>query len=196
MSASVQYTCGVDIGTENLAISFIEVSWRSAPPRIISYKGSLSKVLRFERDVETTVISQSGKAGPSEDYVGILCAIPEFSQTVQAVIEMQLAFNHSAMSRLDGVAYGFLRGRFPSMVVSLNAATIRKKFIAEQLGNEDISNYMIPRGYPATKVPSIFFVAVRNPPHYEYILSNREIDKIDDICDSIVYASIARLRMM
>jgi hypothetical protein len=149
----------------------------------------LNNISRFEVGVDTTAIIQRGKIVINEAFVNILEAIPEFSQTTSVVIELQLAFNRGVMSRLDGIAYGFLKGRFPSMDVSLNASTIRKRFIEEELEGIDTSNYMIPRGYPATKIPSILFVAVSYPPHYDYIRSNN--DKIDDICDSIVYAGIA-----
>jgi hypothetical protein len=123
-----------------------------------------------------------------EAYVAILETIPEFGNTVSAVIEMQLAFNRSEMSRLDGIAYGFLCGRYPDMSISLNSATIRKKFIADRLTDED-EGIVIPSGYPAAKRPSMVFVCAKLPSFYRHVMRNE--DKIDDICDSLVYASIA-----
>lgn len=193
-SRTPSFTCGVDIGTENLAISFLEITYRDESPRIISYKGTLDRVLRLEENTETDVIAHEStkKRGTQshEAYANILSAIPEFGQTTCTVIEMQLAYNHSVMSRLDGITFGFLKGRFPTMDISLNAPTIRKKFISERVGDESVH---IPRGYPATKQQSMFYVGVKHPSYYAFIQSSEEIGKIDDICDSIVYASIAML---
>jgi hypothetical protein len=187
--------CGVDIGTQNLAISFVGVGVSEGC--VISYKGTLNEVRRFEEDQETAVLKFGTKSKrPStndicEVYVSILESIPELDYTVSTVIEMQLAFNRSEMSRLDGIAYGFLKGRFPGMKISINAATIRRKFISDRVSEDEESVVVVPRGYPATKHQSMVFVCTKMSSFYRYITQNEDIDKIDDICDSLVYASIA-----
>lgn len=195
VATTSNFTCGIDIGTENLAISFIEITMGDAVPRIISYKGTLNDVLRFEMGEETTKLTPAklsrGKLHQHEAYVAILSIIPEFSQTTNTVIEMQLSCSKSLMSRLDGIAFGFLKGSFPSMSVSLHASTIRTKFISDRVSEEETNRVKIPRGYRTTKLQSIAFVATKLPAYYNFIEENPEINKIDDICDSIVYAAIA-----
>lgn len=197
VTSAPSFACGIDIGTENLAISFVEISLGmedDEQPRIISYKGTLNNVSRFEEGIEVTTISTAGmKLSPHDAYVFILNKIAEFAHTTYTIIELQLAYNHSVMSRLDGVAFGFLKGKFPTMEVSLNASTIRKKFISDCVSEEEAQSVFIPRGYPPTKQPSMLYVGAKHPSHYAFIQTMADIDKIDDICDSIVYASIAML---
>lgn len=187
---SMSLACGIDIGIENLAISFVELR-DGDHVRVIAYKGTLRQVLRFEQGQEVSVINVPTGLQPHIAYLTLLESLPEFCHTVSTVIEMQLASNQSVMSRLDGIAFGFLRGRFPSMSVSLNAPGIRKNFITERI--DDGSTVTIPKGYPATKYPSMVYVGTKYPEFYEYIMTHSQLSKIDDICDSIVYASIAAL---
>lgn len=194
MTDGVRFACGIDIGVKNLAISFVELcETGEARPRIISYKGTLDTMLRFEEGGETQVLKLTGKKLSHHDsYITIFETMPEFEFTTTTVIEMQLAMGRSDMSRLDGVAYGFLRGRYPSMIVTLNGSTIRKKFITDAITGLDFSTVSIPRGYPETKRLSLLFVGCKFSQYYEFIQSLvSDLDKIDDVCDSVVYASIA-----
>jgi len=186
------YTCGIDIGVKNLAISFVPtLSGKS----IISYKGPIECLLRFEEDEDIKEFRMNGKsASHHECYTMLLEVIPEFKDTISTVIELQLAMNKSDMSRLDGVAYGFLKGRYPNMTVNLNASTIRNKFITDSIGSADTSEISLPRGYPTSKTQSFLFVGHKFPMHYAYIQQISEIDKIDDICDSVVYACLALVK--
>ena len=188
------FTCGIDIGTKNLCISFIS----AGELRVISYKGSLSSVFRYETGQESNEIialSKRDTVHSHEAYVKILKVIPEFRDTTSTVIEEQLSMNKSNMARLDGVTYGFLRGMFPQMGVYLHGSGIRQKFITEALSNEDVSKVVVPRGYPGSKELSFYYVGCLFQQHYEYIHLFVELrDKLDDICDSVVYAGVARTK--
>ncbi len=188
-TSNKSFACGIDIGTKNLSISFVSLDDKR---QVISYKGTMELMSRYEEGVDTQEFEISGRKLSNHDvYIAILETLPEFKDTVSTVIEMQLAMNKSDMSRLDGVAYGFLRGRFPSMMVNLNGSTIRTKFIANEIAPYETRDVLLPRGYPATKTPSFLFVGCIYPSHYAYIRAEPSINKIDDICDSTVYASIA-----
>jgi len=195
-SVEMQFCCGIDIGVKNLAISFVEYVPDSVKERfVVSYKGTLEVMQRFVKglETETFVVPGGKKMSHHEAYVNIFEMIPQFAQTVSTVIEIQLAAGRSDMSRLDGVAYGFLRGRFPSMDVHLNGSTIRKKFTAERITQSGVNpdEVIVPRGYPETKHQSFLFVGCVFPSYYAFLLSLAGLDKLDDLCDSIVYASIA-----
>jgi hypothetical protein len=188
----IQFCCGIDIGVKNLAISFAEWGATEGEPTVISYKGTMESIDRFSEGDETQTMTISGKRLSHHDsYITILESIPEFRYTVSTVIEMQLAMNKSDMSRLDGVAYGYLRGRYPTMTVSLNGSTIRKKFITDAITGTNVSEIFIPRSYPDTKHPSFLFIGSKYPGYYRFIRDCPGVDKLDDLCDSVVYASIA-----
>jgi hypothetical protein len=196
--SALHFTCGIDIGTKNLCISFVPIGEPGIPTAVTSYKGSLESVSRYETDeqgVEVIRLSKRDAAVSHEAYIKILKAIPEFSNTLSTVIEEQLSFNKSNMSRLDGVTYGFLRGSFPQMGVYLHGSTIRQKFITDALAQQDISRVVIPKGYPESKELSFYYVGCLFQEHYEYIHLFTELrDKLDDICDSVVYAGVARTK--
>jgi hypothetical protein len=191
-----RFCCGIDIGVKNLAISFVEYIpiGTKREPLVASYKGTMELMRRFVEGMEVESLSLAGGRGLNHDsYIEIFEAIPEFANTISTVIEMQVVMNKSDMSRLDGVAYGFLRGRFPSMDVNLNGSTIRKKFTTEGIAQSAVNpdEVIIPRGYPTSKHQSFLFVGCTFPSHYIFLQSLQELDKLDDVCDSLVYASIA-----
>lgn len=196
---TTHYTCGIDIGTKNLCISFTPLVTPITPETIvISYKGSLETISRYETGEEVSIVLQlSKKESSHEAYIKILQAIPEFKDTKVTVIEEQLSMNRGEMARLDGVTYGFLRGTFPQMGVFLHGSGIRRKFIMDSLATKDVSNVVIPRGYPDSKELSFYYVGCLYADHYEYIQLFPDLkSKMDDICDSVVYACFARTKLL
>ena len=196
---TTHYSCGIDIGTKNLCISFVAIAAQATPDAVvISYKGSLESISRYETGQEASVVLTLSKRETShEAYVKILQAIPEFKDTKSTVIEEQLAMNKGEMARLDGLTYGFLRGSFPTMSVHLHGSGIRRKFIMDSLANKDVSNVVIPKGYPDSKELSFYYVGCLYADHYEYIQLFPELkDKMDDICDSLVYACFAITKLV
>jgi len=195
-SERFRFCCGIDIGVKNLAISFVEYVPDGKQKKLISsYKGNMDQMHRFAEGMETQSVPIPKTRGSShhDAYIKIFEMIPEFRDTISTVIEMQLAANKSDMSRLDGIAYGFLRGRFPSMEVHLNASTIRKKFTLEGISQSGVNpdEIIVRRGYPESKTLSFQFAGCVYPDHYKLLLESPEADKLDDLCDSLVYASIA-----
>jgi hypothetical protein len=129
-------------------------------------------------------------------FIKLLNNIPEFKHTISAVIELQVNMNCSEMIRFDGIAYGFLKGAYPSMFVNLNGATIRKGFITKRLAEIDptiIASIYIPKGIKDTKLLSCQYAGYSYPAFYTYICTI--CDKADDICDAIVYAHIGAFNM-
>lgn len=189
----MEFTCGIDIGMKNMCITFV------SDRCIVVYKGSPLLMERLEKINGVEPICEEIQAFPPrtlkkdidhrKGFINLMSKMSEFAKTRSTVIEMQLAYNNTEMSRLDGIAFGFLNGRHPSMVVNINASTIRKGFITKALAGVDVSGVTIPRGLKDTKLASCQFVGARYPEFYAIIISI--VDKHDDICDAVVYACIA-----
>lgn len=183
------YACGIDVGTQNMAISFL-----SDKEDIITYLGSLLEMTRYELDKEIQIVKSEAKKSDT-DYkamIMILNKIPEFAYTSSVVIELQMSVNCAKMSRIDGIVFGFLCGKFPSMVVNLSSPVVRKKFITERITGTDMSELALKKSIKETKILSFQFVYAKFRKYYDYMQS--VIGKLDDMCDSVVYASIARIR--
>jgi hypothetical protein len=178
-----RFTCGIDIGTKNLAISFVSAD------RIICYKGSTHELTRYEIGQEPEILSMKGKVDQNEAFIIILESLEEFKETSSTVIEQQVSMNKSEMTRLDGIAYGGLSLGYKDMKVNLHGSGIRKKFLTTALTSHDTTQIRIPSGVKDVKILSCQFVAVFYKDFYNLITQLE--GKIDNICDSIVYAGVA-----
>lgn len=181
-SSETVYTCGIDIGSVNFAVAFVSLDQKTA----LCYKGDLTMLVRYGGASGYAMAEDSAKTD-YERICDILGQIPEFINTAAVVIELQVVMNRQSMSRLDGIVYGFLKGRYPSITVLYNAAGIRAKFISDSLVGVDTSKIEIPK-VAATKVESLRYTAAKFPELWNAI---KQKPKLDDFCDAVVYAGVA-----
>lgn len=191
----LSFSCGVDIGEKNMAFGFVN-RWG----RVVHYKqiGDTPNYKRTEVDQTDIILSPENPENQYDALIKVLEAIPEFKETNEVMIELQLAKNNSNMSRLDGMIYAFLRGRYKDIKVTLNSSTIRKKFINDRFTAEgidiesvDISKALKPSNQ--AKIDSLKYVNQFYPEVWDYncISENGNKVKMDDICDTVVYADLA-----
>jgi hypothetical protein len=200
-TASDEFSCGVDIGEINLAIAFV-----SPDGRVINYRGAITHakatsthpdisphLTRYEIGVEPSTVVPPKRLPEHACLVQFLQSIVEFNHTKYSAIEMQLASNTAAMSRYDGIIYGWLIGRFPNMLTTLNGSTCRKRAVEGFFTKAglDINGVVIPAVIKKneSKINSYKFVKTFHPESWEYFQLMQL--KMDDVCDTLVYAAIA-----
>jgi hypothetical protein len=184
---TIKYSCGIDVGEKNMAISFVDKVPESL--NVVCYKGSPELMCRYEiaTGEEPEMISADRSNDKYLAFASLLDKIREFNYTETLIIEMQLSQNKSNMTRLEGILFGYIVGRYPNIRVCLSGSTIRNKFLRDKLNGYNVEEIDIPR-VAQTKKASLQYVYLYYADIWEYLIGK---DKIDDICDSVVYADIA-----
>ena len=167
--------------------------------KIIGYRGEISSLKRYETGKQTLIIKPQQK-NPCEislgddysDLVNILEQIPEFANTFNVSIEKQVPFHNAEILRIDGIIFGFLSGKYPKANVRYITPQARLSESSAIIKNfPEIEEIKTPKGYTGkkdTKIPGLKIVRFFYPEFYEHISTEMEDDKLDDICDSLVYA--------
>lgn len=174
------FHCGIDIGFINLSFSFLHSNGR-----VVSYVGSVDEMERYTEETEPSVIQLNvPKATLKHEKLFLLLdSIPEFKECINFVIERQPSLASAEGCRLDGLIMGYLRGK--GLTGSYLDSRTRQNFTETMC--EGTSTDTKKDEVPAKrKHYSISFVAQKFPSFYSYIQSKRK--KIDDICDSLIYA--------
>jgi hypothetical protein len=126
----------------------------------------------------------------------ILSFIPEFYHTKKIVIEEQLPFHNAEMLRIDGAIHGFLTSKYRDSEVKYlkpnSRAAFTKKYLLKFPAAE---NTFLPltKIKKESKKDPMKIIGHEFPDFYSHILSFVPDKKIDDICDSSLYAFYAFL---
>lgn len=179
----VNYVCGIDIGTENFGICFL------SKEEIVCYRGSPYLMKRYQVGVPVIDYSTNLK-NIYDSLVEILESIKEFSSTISVKIEKQVAFHSSEVLRLDGIVFGFLKSKCPSVeYVSPNKRMSFMKEIMEK--NPGCSETQVQKKkYREAKIPGMKITKFFFGEFYDFVEENVEDGKLDDICDSLIYAAL------
>lgn len=180
------YICGIDIGTKNLGITFF------SPDEIISYRGSPDHLKRYQMhfpviDYKTT------KTDEMQGLISILRMIREFKKTKNVRIEKQVSFHNSEILRIEGVIFGFLSSICEN--VEYVSSGRRMSFMKEVFQKNPLCEqtellHVKTKKYREQKIPAMRIVNYFYPDFFAFILETVEDDKLDDICDSLIYALI------
>ncbi len=176
------YCCGIDIGTKNLGISFV------SDKEIISYRGDPHEMLRYEFDKNIIKITSNDKC-EYKSLITLLNTIPEFDNTYKIGIEKQIAFHNAEILRIDGIIYGYLSAKYPN-IVEYSSPKSRlnccNKLLEEYPEGQKVK---IPKkSIREQKIPSLKVIGYLYPDFYDFIFDKVDDEKLDDICDSAIYA--------
>lgn len=183
------FHCGIDIGDINLAITFLDRN----SGKIVSYIGSVDDMMRLEEHVDPTMVRlECPKATLKHDRVFLLLdSITEFNTTINVIIERQPSLASAEGCRTDGLIMGYLRGK--GLSCCYLDSRVRQSFTesvcdglsttAKKKDKEVCKTDAVPA---SRKAFSISFVIQKYPSFLDYARSKRK--KIDDICDSLIYA--------
>lgn len=175
------YVCGIDIGTKNLGICFF------SSKEIIGYRGSLFHLIRYQLD--TPLIDYKSKSeNMYESLIELLEMIHEFEHTIAIKIEKQVPFHNSEVLRIDGIIYGFLKSVCKSVdyVDSKRRMSFMKGICTI---DPDCDKTVLPnKTYRPQKIPGMKITKYFYPDFFELLEKNVEDGKLDDICDSLIYA--------
>lgn len=192
--------CGIDIGTENMCLSFI-----TEDDQVVCYKGKNNNkacyLVRYAYEEEPTVLSVAvtSKSDYYHNICYMLALVPEFKNTIRVFVELQVSMHHACILKIEGAIIGYLLGRYPSVQVescsSQKRTSFAKKYV-EVHGTPDVRLYGVVRN---TKTETMYMAASLYPEFYSFITQFCDkslqwyVDKMDDICDTIVYAHMARV---
>lgn len=186
-----EYSCGIDIGTVNFGICFVSSS------EIIGYMGTLQKFTRYQVTKEKLEIVPEFSEKIDEIssnysiFIELLSSIPEFEKTFRVVVEKQISQHNAEILRLDGIVYGYLSGRYPNMRVEYMSPQMR---ISESnkiiLAHPECEDTKIPKTFRKQKIFSMKILGYLDPNFYNLLIQEIEDLKIDDLCDSFLYAII------
>lgn len=181
----MNYSCGIDVGTKNLGICFV------SSDRVIGYRGELNKIYRYEAEKLICVLEANGKTD-HVNLIQILSMIPEFEKTFKVSIEKQMAQHNAEILRIDGIIYGFLTGRYPNIAVDYISPQKRKSEAEKILSlYPEAQNVKLPkRTFREQKLPGMKITGYFYPEFYQYIKDEIDDNKLDDICDSLIFAII------
>jgi hypothetical protein len=183
-SVSSSFTCGIDIGTKNMCITFV------GDDTIVSYHGSFTHLTRYEIDKERTRVIGLSRSGPYHEYTSVLSQISEFRNTSRAIIEKQVARNQAIMHFIEGCTFGYIRSAYPNIDVAINGSTIRRGFLQKKIGNRihECKDPEVLKGKDTKKL-SYAYVSLMYPQTWAFFKTLGI--KLDDLSDAIVYADIA-----
>lgn len=182
------YHCGIDIGSNNLAFAFVEQTTNA----LIVYTGELEDLTRYELNKNpTTHVFAYKKTWPKGDkLIALIDSLPEMQTTVGFIVEFQMA--NQTFSHIAGIIFGYLRGK--GIPGSLMGGQTRKRYASSTTEDDSMSQVDVKaltgRKVPENKVASIAYVNNMYPAFLAYVVIHTR--KIDDICDSIVYATMSR----
>lgn len=169
------FHCGIDIGFINLSFSFIQNNI------IVSYVGSIDEMIRFQEGTEPSVVSfECPKHILKHEKLFLLLEnIPELKECIQFIVERQPSIASAEGCRLDGLIMGYLRGK--GMKGKYLDSRTRQTFTETQV--EETTSTTKKKEY------SISFVQQKFPSFFAFIQERRK--KVDDMCDSLIYAYIS-----
>jgi hypothetical protein len=173
MKEQIGFHCGIDIGFINLSFSFLHSNGK-----VISYVGSVDEMIRFEEGIEPSVVElECSKTTLKHERLFLLLdSIIEFNQCINFIVERQPSLASAEGCRLDGLIMGYLRGK------KLNGSYLDSRT------RQSFTEASCPETSTDVKKKqfSISFVAQKFPSFFSYVQSKRK--KVDDICDSLIYA--------
>ena len=198
LSAGKMAYCGIDIGKENMALSFIMPN-----EEVITYKGAVngkkSYLIRYAQDEEPIELRLVRVIDTYRDICCLLSMVDELKHTTQTYIELQVCMHNSSILKLEGVILGFLLGRYTRMQIASCSSIKRTNFANAYVKKHNITGRHIVGNPPATKVNTMYMVGHLFPDFYDYLLqfvnrsSEWDLGKMDDACDTIAYAYMARV---
>lgn len=189
--------CGIDIGNKNMALSFI-----TEDDEVITYKGVVdgknSFLYRYVDGEVPTKIEIESCVDVPRDICRLLAMVVELPFTTRAFIELQVNMHNAGILKLEGVIIGFLIGRYPRMRVDSCSSVKRTNFAKAFVANKDLAGIRIVGSPPKTKHDTMYTAACLFRSFYEFMLTFVKcdeycIEKMDDVCDTIVYAHMARV---
>lgn len=189
-------TCGIDIGLENMAIAFLDED-----NQITIYKGVVngkeSYMNRYRENEEPIQLKLEMCVDIPRDICQFLALIPEFMNTERVFIELQVGMHSTAIIKLEGVIMGFLLGRYRSLQVDSCSSSKRTNFATKFISQYGQSSIQIVGSPPKTKHDTMYMIGHLYKDMYNHMLqyvksSEWNIGKMDDVCDTIAYAHMAR----
>jgi len=189
--------CGIDIGNKNMALSFI-----TDENEVITYKGVVdgkdSFLYRYVQDEEITKIELSKSVDVPHDICMLLALVPELRDTTRTYIELQVNMHNAGILKLEGVIIGFLIGRYTQMQVDSCSSRKRTCFATKYVTQHGKPSIKLIGSPPATKHDTMYMVGSLYPEFYDFMLQfmksgEYDIGKMDDVCDTIAYAHMARI---
>lgn len=188
--------CGIDIGNKNMALSFI-----TEDNEVITYKGEVdgknSFLYRYVQDEEPKKIDLVRCVDVPRDICMLLAIIPEFQETSKVYIELQVNMHNAGILKLEGVIIGFLIGRYTRMQVESCSSVKRTNFATKYINAKGESSIKIVGSPPKTKHNTMYMVGHLYLDFYNFMLQFVKceeycIGKMDDVCDTIAYAYMAK----
>lgn len=180
-SRRTEYSCGIDLGTENLGICFF------SDEEIIGYRGSPFLLKRYQVGVE--IIDYVAKSTDIYDAViEVLDMIFEFENTREVRIEKQLPKHNADMIRIDGIIFGYLKSKCKN--VEYISPNTRMSFMDSLMGRNPESQVegLPVKKYKDSKIPGMKITKYFYPEYFNFIAKHAEEGKLDDLCDSLIYA--------
>ena len=195
-SGDKTFSCGIDIGTVNLSFCFV------SPNKIVAYRGTCRNLFRYEMDNPVIEFKIYGK----DDFKcinALIDMIPEFSQTYRVRVEkqvsgfkkfiggrMQTLSNNPEILRYEMAVYMKILSKFSH--IDLDYFQPRERIsqiekIFSITGKKD-NVYLPKKSIRAEKIPSLEFAANFFPNFYDFVITVVNDNKLDDICDCLVYA--------
>lgn len=188
--------CGIDIGRENLAISFI-IDQGDDEKRIVTYKGTTKCLYRYEVGQEPQEFKLVKSIDTYRDTCYLLSMIDELKYTKRTFIELQVSIHNNAILKMEGIIIGFLMGRFRQMEVITCASQRRTRTADKFIAEHGMLPIRLVASPPKTKINTMHMVAHLYREHYDFLVSFIDKDnqynlgKMDDACDTILYAYMA-----
>lgn len=189
-----EWYTGIDVGQVNLGISFFNGH------KLISYRATPNGIYKYDIEHETPMMIDFKYDMQSPDDLktlyAVLSFIPEFYHTKRIVIEEQLPFHNADMLRIDGAIHGFLSSKYSETDVRYLKPNSRAAFTKKYLSRfPDAENTFLPltKIKKEAKKDPMKIIGYEFPDFYSHILMFVPDKKIDDICDSALYAFYAFL---
>ena len=187
--SNLEWYAGIDVGQVNLGISFFNGY------EIIAYRATPIGVYRYNLNHENPMfIEHPYNIKSSNDLhslYSILLFIPEFTYCKIIAIEEQLAMHNSNMLRVDGAIHGFLSATYLKAEVKyvkpVSRCSFTKKYLSEFPDAEQTYLPLKKIKKEAKKDP-MKIIGYEFPEFYQYIMQFVPDGKLDDICDSSLYA--------
>jgi hypothetical protein len=180
-----------------MALSFITIDNEA-----ITYKGVVngkkSFLHRYVQDEMPTTVELVKCVDVPHDICMLLAMIPEFKDTARVFVELQVNMHSAGILKLEGVIIGFLIGRYTRMNVESCSSIKRTSFATKFVTEKGQSPIRIVGSPPKTKHNTMYMVGHLYPGFYNYMLEFVKSDefcigKMDDVCDTLAYAYMAKV---